>query len=116
MKTLSKLCDFNTLEDRLITMIIIIGVKDKGLKENLLREEEISMNEAEKICRAHEASRQQIKLLEKSEEVHAIKKAHTANQQSKTEQVHQKCSYCGQAHVKGNCPAFGKKVCIVYKV
>lgn len=98
LRTLGKKCELGELENRLMTMMLIIGIKDKSLKENILRIEEVKFEDAVRMCRLAEEGKRQIKKLEGNDqcaEVDAVK-------------IINKCRRCGNSHQINKCPAYGR--------
>lgn len=63
LKRLSLSCELGTLKDSLIKDLIISGVRGAGLKNRLLRMDELTLEKAIKICKADEIAEQQLKTL-----------------------------------------------------
>lgn len=127
LKKMSRECNFGELRDSLIKDRIVCGIHDQVLQQRLLREESLTLEKCEKICRASEISKEQSKTIE-SQDLHAFK-----NQTFKTDQCRgkkpqsekpnkqgekdsynastAKCKYCGYTHEfkKEKCPAYGKQ-------
>ena len=61
LKILASSCEFGDLKDSLIRDRIVCGVRNETVRLRLLREEDLSLQKAMDICRASEASEQQIK-------------------------------------------------------
>lgn len=57
----AQFCGFGTLKDSLVRDQIVFGVEDKKLRERLLRETDLSLEAAIKICHANELSQKHIK-------------------------------------------------------
>ena len=76
LRTLAATCEFSTLEDSLIRDRIVCGVRSQSRKERLLRETDLTLEEAINICRATEASKEQIRSLGdgKPNNIDALKK------------------------------------------
>lgn len=108
LKVQAKQCDFKDQEDRLVRDMIVIGIRDKGLQERLLREADIKLDQVISQCRAAEAGKS--RTLEMSmqikQEVDVIKKV-DIGQGVRSKML--ACTYCGKRHPARNCPAFGKK-------
>ena len=123
LKLIAKNCKFGSLEDELIPDRLVYGTNSERVKERLLREEELTLNKALKICRADEQSNKQLKVMNAEGEVHAInqlpkekeqfktnaKRKNTAKRDDKQHQSTNNCKYCGKSHASKQCPAFGKK-------
>ncbi|GFS61202.1 uncharacterized protein TNCV_3104641 [Trichonephila clavipes] len=59
--TLASTCEFAEQENGFIRNRIVLGIKDSGLQDRLLRENNLSLEKAIGIARAAEASREQIR-------------------------------------------------------
>ena len=55
LKLIAKNCNFGSLEDELIRDRLVYGTNSERVKERLLREEELTLLKALKICRADES-------------------------------------------------------------
>ncbi|XP_019746382.1 uncharacterized protein LOC109528343 [Hippocampus comes] len=115
LHTLSKTCEFDTLRDSLVRDRIVCGTADNALRERLLRETELTLDECVSMCRAAETTKAQAKELRRGETtVHAINKAQRKkNTFSKQKDQKEKtteftCGRCGGSHKPKSCPAFGK--------
>ena len=116
LHTLSKTCEFGNLKDSLVRDKIVCGIPDNGLRERLLREQNLTLDKTINMCRAAETTRAQAKELRKEETaVHAIK---TGEQYSKHPNKYKsqreakadfKCGKCGGSHKPMSCPAYGKE-------
>ncbi|GBM99384.1 hypothetical protein AVEN_272868-1 [Araneus ventricosus] len=60
LKTLASTCEFQEQENGLIRDRIVLGIRDSGLKERLLRESGLGLEKAIEIVRAAETSREQL--------------------------------------------------------
>ena len=89
LKTKATACEFGEQRDPLIRDKIVFGLKDDRVKERLLREPNLSMPKAIDICRAAEATKQQVQAMSKdppATEVHTLqsKRRSTAAFQTET--------------------------------
>ena len=135
LKVLARTCNFGDLESSLIRDIIILGIRDDGLRARLLRQSDLNLQNCIQICRSTELSKDRVKTLkaEKPEQVlamqtrksykqnksfsHARKNTgsrptDTSNQGSNKNNNRQtvtSCAYCGESHKRGQCPAYGKE-------
>lgn len=50
LNTLSKTCEFENLKDSLVKDRIVCGILDNGLKERLLREQDLTLDKAVNMC------------------------------------------------------------------
>ena len=110
------------LRDRLV-----VGWSDVDVRRRLMRERELTLENAIDIIKATETANRQIKMLiqeqkngHQSISVNAIKKKlnrqnfqNFRKPQKPSEPQNVKgqkklCMYCGKRHLKGNCPAYGK--------
>ncbi|KAL4715842.1 hypothetical protein ACJJTC_006421 [Scirpophaga incertulas] len=104
LKILAKKCELENLEDRMITMLIILGVKENEIKECLLREADLNMAKAINIARQVEKGKLRMSKLQENENVLTIKKESVIN-----------CNRCGKQHALRACPAFRRKCAICLK-
>ena len=61
LKLKAQTCNFDNLRDSMIRDQIVFGVEDKKLRERLLRETELTLDGAIKICHASELSQMHVK-------------------------------------------------------
>ncbi|XP_019740062.1 zinc finger protein 260-like [Hippocampus comes] len=75
LRVLASTCNFEQLKDSLIKDRIVCGTNDNGLRERLLREENLTLEKCLKICRASELSRENWKTLQGQtlNEVYSVK-------------------------------------------
>ncbi|KAJ8404507.1 hypothetical protein AAFF_G00337740 [Aldrovandia affinis] len=112
----SQSCNFGTLCDSLIRDQIVIGVLDKKVRMQLLKEPDLSLAKAIRICQASESAKMQLKSFDTdsgSAAVDAVQrrvkgasrmnskgKAHTPDESN--------CDKCGGKHAPRSCPAYGR--------
>ncbi|KAJ8366952.1 hypothetical protein AAFF_G00336410 [Aldrovandia affinis] len=112
----SQSCNFGTLCDSLIRDQIVIGVLDKKVRMQLLKEPDLSLDKAIRICQASESAKMQLKSFDTdsgSAAVDAVQrrvkgasrmnskgKAHTPDESN--------CDKCGGKHAPRSCPAYGR--------
>ena len=108
LKTHAASCNFGEQETSLIRDRIVLGVKDVGLQERLLREPKLTLQKAVDSVRACELSRKQVKTINDSSSIDAInsKQAHGIINYNK--QPYVECQACGRKHIIGKCPAYNK--------
>ena len=70
---MSASCEFGTLKESLIKDRIICGILDHELKNRLLREENLTLENCVKICKAAELAELQIKSMDKENIINEIK-------------------------------------------
>lgn len=61
LKLKARTCNFGELQDSMIRDQIVFGINDKKVRERLLRETELTLNEAVRICHASEIALQHAK-------------------------------------------------------
>lgn len=134
----AKSCEFGDQLDSLIRDRLVIGSNDQRVQERMLREaEDLTLEKALSICRAAEATKEQMKTLRSDEHSEAtpidqIKKKtasavdklrrKTGNYNSdrnstdnyRSDSTMYNCRSCGQQHVPRRCPAYGKE-CYICK-
>ncbi|GFT48421.1 retrovirus-related Pol polyprotein from transposon 297 [Nephila pilipes] len=104
LKTLASTYEFAEQENGLIRDRIVLGIKDSGLQERLLRENNLSLEKANEIVSAAEVSREQIRNMKyETATVDFVKKKEKPKKSSQYE-----CKKCGRRHKPRDCPAFDK--------
>ncbi len=124
LRSMAKTCNYGNLEDNLIRDRLVIGIRDNATRKRLLQEPKLTLNGAVDICRAGEATSQQLKAMTQ-EDVHVVSKKTTPKSNNRwrerkppgrnatgsakhdSRQV-QDCSFCGLSHAKNKCPAYGQ--------
>lgn len=103
LKILAQTCEFSMLKDSLIKDRIVCGINNDQVRERLLREGDLTLERAVEICRAAEASKQQLRALadESDEQVCIVK--------NKPMIEGKKCQRCNTSHPSRQCPAFRRK-------
>lgn len=96
----AKSCEFGDQEESLIRDRVVIGCVDLRVQERLLREPDLSLQKALSICRAAEATKEQLKSLRGEVSL----KSSVDVVKSKGE-----CRNCGRQHPPKSCAAFGKQ-------
>jgi hypothetical protein len=111
----AKSCEFGDQEESLIRDRIVIGCSDTRLQERLLREAELNLQKTLNICRAAEATKEQVKQLQtggsaassmSATAVHVVNNNTTAHYPRKGQSID--CTCCGTRHPPRTCPAYGK--------
>ena len=97
LKLKARTCEFENFKDR-----IVGGIKSETVKARLLREPNLTLNKAENICRAAEATERQLKIMTEECEIQAV----AANTQLSRSGAH--CYYCCKYHAPRKCPAFNQ--------
>lgn len=103
LKTQASKCQFKCscnleFKDRMILDQLIVGIGDRSLQTQLLREENLTLVKAVEICKIFESSKQNLTLIEQS----------NASISSKVDEIKKQCSNCGRIHEFRRCPAYGK--------
>ncbi|OCT95534.1 hypothetical protein XELAEV_18013221mg [Xenopus laevis] len=122
LKLKSRTCNFAQLRDSLIRDRLVIGCNDQKVQERFLREHDLTLEKAIRICQAAE-----LKVLtgirgeEKISQVSSVAtssgttRAHTSKSDFKKGKgktnakftKHKVCNNCGNTYSLNNCPAFG---------
>ena len=122
LKTLAKTCNFGTINDSLIRDRFICGISDDGLRERLLRREDLTLDKALTMGRITEETNTGIKTL-KTENMLEINYSstratpsrppssndHTVKRKSSPAagQTIKNCFFCRGDHLRRKCPAYG---------
>ena len=120
LKLKAQTCQFDNLRDSMIRDRIVLGVRSQRVRERLLREDDLDLGKAIKICQAAEVTERQIETLSQKfsdgeANVHYNRGRH--NPKHKPVQTHSKqkpksnftkCNCCDTAHAPRACPAFNK--------
>ena len=121
LRLIARNCSFGDLEDQLIRDRLVCGTNSEEVRQRLLRVEELSLDKAVSICRAHEESKKSAQYLNDSggAEVCDLKKKNGRSQKNLTnpqkardsadQPMRHSCNNCGSQHPKKQCPAFGKQ-------
>ena len=109
LRKLSTDCDFTTLKDSLIKDLIIIGIRDKKLQQNLLKDPDITLETVIKNGRAHEASKIHARALQthSSGSINELSKNNN-NHELMAADIIKSCKFCSYSHPRGSCPAYNK--------
>ena len=119
LRLLAKTCEYGDLTDSLIRDRIVVTILDKGLKERLLREPDLSLTKCIDLCKTAEATRRHIDQLQQDIPQIATVSSDRAggdkgpkNKQSSsggwTRRPRMVCRFCGTNHPPRKCPAYGK--------
>ena len=127
LKKLSADREFGEFKDSLIRDVIIIGVSDNRLRERLLREPSLSLDNAIKYGQATEETKHHAKILQldsaSQTSVQQVRHRTKANKSktplpaaqstqcsnSHSTETIQKCTFCGGTHKRGVCLAYTRK-------
>ena len=120
LKLISKTCAFGDMTDSMIRDRIVLGIASQRARERLLREENLNLANAIKICQAEEATQRQITTLGNDvvdihSSVHYCKtkgrgqyKPRRQPNEAPTTNYTQKCGNCGTSQPSRKCPAYNK--------
>ena len=121
LQSLISSCEYSTQRDSILRDQIVIGVADNKTREKLLFDTDLTLKKAIDMVRACEASTTLADQMN-AEAVNRLSidksksKVNQAASQQKSQQSRDQvdntiknCHYCGETHLKGKCPAFGKK-------
>ena len=128
LRHLASTCEFGSLTDELIRGRLIIGVRDSGLTERLLRGQNLTLDKALKLCKASETASEHLKSMSKRvEEVSLLNKLKPRGEKGaksrkvrpptkqtnfRASETSKKCKFCGlvKKHAKReDCAAYGKE-------
>ncbi|KAL0150957.1 hypothetical protein M9458_053744 [Cirrhinus mrigala] len=117
----AKTCNFDQLSDSMIRDQIVFGIGDAKLRQRLLRETELTLQEAIKICQASELAQLHVKtfgeIMPKSMSSNtdaaigavSFKEKRRTFRAAKQKDGVYSCKRCGTDHHPKQCPAFGKQ-------
>lgn len=122
LKLKAQTCNFSDLKSSMIRDQIVFGIYDKKVRERLLRETELKLEDAVKICHANELAQKHAKtfsdvnngatVIGDSAEIGAVSFKGKKNVQFKNAKKSQdgtfSCKRCGYQHQPSHCSAFGK--------
>ncbi len=99
-------CNFDNLHDEMLRDRIVCGIDSDSLRKALLKEHDLTLDKARRICMVNEISDKGVQELASkvSNEVHAL---HPRRNKPHTQGA--TCGYCTFSHPPGKCPAYGKK-------
>ncbi len=127
LRSLVETCEFQTLKDDLIRDRLVCGIRDNSVRRKLLQESKLTLERCVDVCRAAEATKNQLK------DIASIQSKESSGKDNVNKVEHYRvsqkrglrkpgtkvnkdaytvtCKYCGKQHerVKEKCPAYGKK-------
>lgn len=110
LKTKARSCEFGALKDSLIRDRIVCGIVSDKTRGRLLREANLSLENAVDICRANEMTVTQMKMLGESSTSHSSNtmEIDAIDASARGDKKKQCCDKCGNWHTKQQtCPAQG---------
>lgn len=131
LRNMSKTCNFGILQDELIRDRLVCGISSDGIRRSLLKETELTLAKAVRICQISELTDQHSKALATPKHVTSasvdtvqVKHSHTFKKNHKYRKKQEKvitgisnCKNCGGSHPakREQCPAFGQQCHICNK-
>ncbi|KAJ8043079.1 hypothetical protein HOLleu_10018 [Holothuria leucospilota] len=129
LKRLAQSCELNTLQDGLIWDRIVFGLVDNKLRERLLRDADLTLENTITTCRASETSKNQLKTLTGTSD-YSVRNVQSKNKAKHNEHPNRgkpkkksetsnsdtgagkpfitNCGRCGPDHFVRECPAYGQ--------
>ena len=118
LKNLAASCEFNDLKDAMIRDNIVVGIKNKAVQERLLRETDLTLEQAISIAKTSEVTKQHLQQLHEAPTVSEVVKKKTpvhkkkyvpnsSNVQNSSKK--HKCRRCDYIHESMKCPAYGQQ-------
>lgn len=124
LRDLSIACEFGLERDSLICDRVVQGIRDDRARERLLRETELSLQQAANIVRSSEIAQAQAKQMAADDDVNFFKRGlhprstsdsgdlgpSSYSKRKGNNRPEAECNYCGRKHPRGktNCPASGQ--------
>lgn len=119
LRTLAKTCNFcDCLFDSLLRDRLVLGIRDNKTRERLLQKAKLNLRTCVEMCRAAEATHQQLKNLGSvsagTDEACAVSETSGKGKSLKGARKNNhpgiNCKFCGRSHPlrKEECPAWGK--------
>ena len=105
----AKTCEFEQHVDSMIRDRIVLGCNDARLQERLLREPDLTLVKAINICRATEATKEQLRTIKSATATETVSEINTRATDKRTQQKSTVCQKCGGSHPPRSCPAYGKR-------
>jgi len=107
LRSLAETCEYGSLKNSIIKDAFVLGIFDNRVRENLLKDCELTLETAINIARATEKAKEQSSAIRGDNESNVMKVSRTHKTNEKTND----CKFCGREHEfkKISCPAFGKK-------
>lgn len=112
LKKLAATCEYGTMKDSIIKDMIVLGVRNNKLRENLLKDTDLTLQKATDIANAAEKAQEQASSMSTNkEDVFKISDKGRSNKKpNKSTKLPRDCKFCGGRHIWGrnNCPAYDK--------
>ena len=119
IKNQASLCEFGELKDQLIRDRIVVGIKNKAVQERMLREKDLSLDNAITIAKTAEVTKNHLQQLHDHPTVSEVTRRSTQKKTQKKTQKNRpqpkaqesngkhKCRRCDNMHESRKCPAYG---------
>ena len=109
LKSKVKSCEYGDADD-MVRDKLVFGIRERSVKERLLREDNLTLAKAITLAQAFEASRSQLSSMDNFATRNTVD---VVSSNEKQRRVFKKgdskvCSNCGRYHKFRNCPAYGK--------
>jgi hypothetical protein len=116
LRQLASTCEFtpSRVHDEAIRDRLVLGISDKQVRKQLIRNRKLTLNEAIEISRSAElieAEMRKLDLKDNAEAVHFAKGTqHNVHDNQRKQHALARCKFCGKSHEwnKSKCPAYGK--------
>ena len=72
LRALAKSCNYGQLTDDFIRDRIVVGVRENSLRKKLLQTRDLTLRNCIDICRASEATNQQLRSMSQTDDIHAV--------------------------------------------
>ena len=122
LRLIAKNCSFGDLENQLVRDRLVCGTNSEEVRQRLLSVEDLTLDKAISICRAHEETKKNAQYFNAGSAVEVCdlkKKGGRTMQRNSTNAQRARdstdppskstCKNCGFQHPKKQCPAFGKQ-------
>ena len=100
--------------DEILRDRLVLGLKDDGMRERLLRVNDLTLGKALDICKAAEQTSVQIHEMQVSSRDSSLESVCVVKQQQQSRSTtwtdrsnNESCKYCVRRHAKRECPAYG---------
>ncbi len=121
LRLIAKNCSFGDLESQLVRDRLVCGTNSEEVRKRLLSVEDLSLDKAVSICRAHEETKKNAQYFNDGAAIEVcdlkrkggrnMQRNPTSTQRARDDDPPNKtpCKNCGLQHPKKQCPAFGKQ-------
>ena len=96
-KAYASTCSYGTMRDELIRDKIVTGVKDAGLKQQLLNQEgDFTLSQCINMCKSHVASRTHMRAMTDEHSSNNVNAVNTNARSTSTRNSVLECKFCGE--------------------